>query len=69
MKEFFSQSKYARNFVKKFGLETSKHMTTPMGVNEKLSKDENNVSLDLTLYRNMIESLLYLTASRLDLLF
>ena len=53
----------------KFGLETSKHMKTPMGTSDKLSKDENDVSINPTLYRSMIGSLLYLTASRLDICF
>ena len=64
---FISQSKYARNLVKKFGLDTSKHMKTPMGINEKLTKDENGVPVDPTLYRIMIGSLLYLIASRPDI--
>ena len=40
-----------------------------MGTNEKLSKDENGVLVDLTLYRSMIGNLLYLTASRPDIAF
>ncbi|XVF38075.1 hypothetical protein REPUB_Repub20aG0066500 [Reevesia pubescens] len=40
-----------------------------MGLNEKLSKDENNVSIDHSLYKSMIGSLLYLTASRPDIYF
>ena len=40
-----------------------------MGTNDKLSKDENDVSVDPTLFRSMIGSLLYLTASRLDICF
>ena len=51
---FISQSKYARNLLKKFGLETSMHIKTLMGTNENLSQDENNVSIDPTLYRSMI---------------
>ena len=54
---------------KKFGLETSKHMKTLMGTNEKLSKDENDVTIDSTLYKSMVGSLLYLIASRLDICF
>ena len=42
---------------------------TPMSANDKLSKDENDVFIDHTLFRNMIESLLYLTSSRLDICF
>ena len=46
---FISQSKYAKNLVKKFGMDSAKHMKTPMGTNDKLSKDENGVSVDTTL--------------------
>ena len=66
---FISQSKYAKNLVKKFRMDSTKHLKTPMGTNEKLSKDENGVLVDPTLYRSMIGSLLYLTASRLDIAF
>ena len=38
---FLSQSKYARELVKKFGLESNKHFRTPMPINLKLSKDES----------------------------
>ena len=36
---FISQSKYARDLVKKFGLKNSKHAKTPMSASFKLSKD------------------------------
>ena len=66
---FISQSKYAKNLMKKFGLENAKCVKTPMGTNDKLSKDENGVSIDPTLFRSMIGSLLYLIASRPDICF
>ena len=44
-------------------------MSTPMTTNEKLSKDDNFEKIDEGLYRSLIGSLLYLTASRLDILF
>ena len=64
---FILQSKYARNLVKRFGLDASKPAKTPMGTTVKLSKDENGKKVDPTLYRSMIGSLLYLTASRPDI--
>ena len=66
---FISQSKYAKNLVKKFGLENAKCVKTPMGTNDKLFKDENGVSIDPTLFRSMIGSLLYLTANRPNICF
>ncbi|RVX07779.1 Retrovirus-related Pol polyprotein from transposon RE1 [Vitis vinifera] len=66
---FLSQSKYARELVKKFGLELTKHFRTPLPTNLKLSKDESEKRVEETLYRSMIGSLLYLTTSRLDITF
>ncbi|KAL1191699.1 Retrovirus-related Pol polyprotein from transposon RE1 [Cardamine amara subsp. amara] len=64
---FVTQSTYAKNLVVRFGMDKSKDAKTPMGVNEKLSKDESGESVDEKLYRGMIGSLLYLTASRPDI--
>ncbi|GKC69439.1 hypothetical protein Tco_1115322 [Tanacetum coccineum] len=55
--------------VKKFGLEDSKAMKTPMSTATKLMKDEEGESVDNTKYRGMIGSLLYLTAIRPDIMF
>ncbi|GKB42259.1 retrovirus-related pol polyprotein from transposon TNT 1-94 [Tanacetum coccineum] len=55
--------------LKKFGLEESKPMKTPMSSDTKLTKDEECESVDSTKYRGMIGSLLYLTASRPDIMF
>ncbi|GJT21648.1 retrovirus-related pol polyprotein from transposon TNT 1-94 [Tanacetum coccineum] len=66
---FFNQSKYIKEMLKKFGLEDSKPMKTPMSSDTKLMKDEECESVDSTKYRGMICSLLYLTASRPDIMF
>ncbi|GJV93896.1 retrovirus-related pol polyprotein from transposon TNT 1-94 [Tanacetum coccineum] len=66
---FFNQSKYVKEMLKKFGLEESKPMKTPMSSDIKLTKDEECESVDSTKYRGMIGSLLYLTASRPDVTF
>ncbi|GJV03696.1 retrovirus-related pol polyprotein from transposon TNT 1-94 [Tanacetum coccineum] len=55
--------------LKKFGLEDSKPMKTPMSSDTKLTKDEECESVDSTKYRGMIGSLLYLMASRPDIMF
>ena len=64
---FLSQSKYAKNLVKKFGLESDSSVRTPISLNVKLIVDLLGKSVDPSLYRSMIGSLLYLTASRLDI--
>ncbi|KAF7127450.1 hypothetical protein RHSIM_Rhsim11G0030000 [Rhododendron simsii] len=66
---FVSQTKYASNLVKKFGLDSAKHSRTPMSTTTRLSKDLDGISIDQTLYRSVIGSLLYLTASRPDIAF
>ena len=66
---FISQEKYARNIVKKFGLDFKKHASTPMSSSTKLNVDSFRVEVSPTLYRSIIGSLLYLTASRLDIAF
>ncbi|GJX01546.1 retrovirus-related pol polyprotein from transposon TNT 1-94 [Tanacetum coccineum] len=60
---------YIKEMLKKFGLEDSKPMKTPMSSDTKLTKDEECESVDSTKYRGMIGSLLYLTASRPDIMF
>ncbi|XP_065618083.1 uncharacterized mitochondrial protein AtMg00810-like [Quercus suber] len=64
---FLSQSKYAKNLVKMFGLKSASSIRTPMSPNVKLIVDLLGKSVDLSLYRSMIGSLLYLTASRPDI--
>ncbi|GJW05674.1 retrovirus-related pol polyprotein from transposon TNT 1-94 [Tanacetum coccineum] len=66
---FFNQSKYIKEMLKKFGLEDSKPMKTPMSSDTKLTKDEECESVDSTKYQGMIGSLLYLTASSPDIMF
>ncbi|XP_050914775.1 uncharacterized protein LOC127129673 [Lathyrus oleraceus] len=55
--------------MKKFGLENSSHKRTHAPTHLKLSKDEKGISVYQSLYRRMIGSLLYLTASRPDITF
>nr|GEU33307.1 copia protein [Tanacetum cinerariifolium] len=51
---FFNQYKYIKEMLKKFGLEDSKPMKTPMSSDTKLTKDEECESVDSTKYRRMI---------------
>ncbi|CAM8959928.1 unnamed protein product [Rhodiola kirilowii] len=64
---FISQSKYARNLIKKFDLKKETHKRTPAATHVKVTKDEASATVDQTLYRSMIGNLLYLTASRPDI--
>jgi hypothetical protein len=66
---FISQSKYAKDLVKRFGLDGKSHARTPMSTSVKISSDLAGKSVDPSLYRSMIGSLLYLTASLPDIAF
>lgn len=66
---FVSQEKYTKDLLKKFGFIDLKSMSTPMGNGVKLDADVKGVSIDQKYYRGLIGSLLYLTASRPDILF
>jgi hypothetical protein len=60
---FISQSKYLKEILKKFGMENCAPVSTPITTSCKLSKDDDASEEDQTMYRSMIGSLLYLTAS------
>jgi hypothetical protein len=64
-----NQTKYTKELLKKFKLEDWKVMNTPMLPTCTLSKEDEGAKVDQKLYRGMIGSLLYLTASRPDILF
>ncbi|CAM8901288.1 unnamed protein product [Rhodiola kirilowii] len=61
---FLTQAKYARNLVKKFGMDKAAHKKTTGATHLKITKNDVGASMDQTLYRSKIGSLLYLTASR-----
>jgi hypothetical protein len=66
---FISQKKYTKDLLKRFKIDECKPIKTPMPSNEHLDLDEGGKSVNQTLYRSMIGSLLYLTASRPDIMF
>ncbi|GJU90846.1 putative ribonuclease H-like domain-containing protein [Tanacetum coccineum] len=66
---FISQDKYVAEILKKFDLVNVKTPLTPMETKVALTKDEKAVDVDVHLYRSMIGSLMYLTASRPDIMY
>ncbi|GJR76125.1 putative ribonuclease H-like domain-containing protein [Tanacetum coccineum] len=66
---FISQDKYVDEILKKFGFSTVKTTSTPMENSKPLLKDEEAKDVDVHLYRSMIGSLMYLIASRPDIMF
>jgi hypothetical protein len=63
------QGKYIKDRLKKFGMEDAKGISTPMGTNGSLDSDTSGNMVNQKMYRSMIESLLYVTASRPDVMF
>ncbi|KAK6153484.1 hypothetical protein DH2020_013123 [Rehmannia glutinosa] len=66
---FISQTKYTRDLMKKFGMEEKSSVKIPMNTSVKMDMDADGKAVDQTRYRALIRSLLYLTASRLDITF
>ena len=56
--QFLSQEKYLNEMLKKFQMEDSSPISTPMVSGYKLRKDDNSPEVDQTTYRSMIGSLL-----------
>nr|GEY46236.1 hypothetical protein [Tanacetum cinerariifolium] len=66
---FISQDKYAADILKKSDFTNVRTTSTPIKPNKALIKDAEAEDVDVHLYRSMIGSLMYLTASRPDIMF
>nr|GFC91318.1 uncharacterized mitochondrial protein AtMg00810-like [Tanacetum cinerariifolium] len=66
---FISQDKYVKDMLKKFDMESMRIATTPYEVLKPKSNDEPDDAVNVYLFRSMIGSLMYLTASRPDIMF
>jgi hypothetical protein len=66
---FIHQTNYTKDLMKKFNMAELKPMSTPMSMATALDPDENGEAIDQREYKSMIGSLLYLTATRLDIQF
>ncbi|GKD75075.1 hypothetical protein Tco_1333357 [Tanacetum coccineum] len=66
---FIGQDKYVADTFKKFDFAIVKTASTLIETNKALLKDEEDEDVDVHLYRSMIGSLMYLTASRPDIMF
>jgi hypothetical protein len=75
---FICQTKYIQDILKKFGMKNAKPIKTPMGTNghldldtggkSHLDLDTGGKSIDQKVYQSMIGSLIYLCASRPDIM-
>ncbi|GJW13059.1 putative ribonuclease H-like domain-containing protein, partial [Tanacetum coccineum] len=66
---FISQDKYMVDILNEFDFSLVKTTSTPIETNKALLKDKEAEDMDVHLYRSMIGSLMYLTASRPDIMF
>ena len=66
---FLNQGKYAVEILKRFGMMDCKAMTTPMTTSLSVLNDDPSESVDVTLYKHIIGSLMYLTNTRPDICF
>ncbi|KAK0608154.1 hypothetical protein LWI29_026328 [Acer saccharum] len=64
-----SQQKYAKDLLKKFKMDKAVPCSTLMEVNLKLRIGDESEEVDATLYRSLVGNLMYLTATRPDLMF
>ncbi|KAJ9544631.1 hypothetical protein OSB04_024338 [Centaurea solstitialis] len=66
---FINQSKYVHDLLKLFDFSGSNSVATPMPKNFQLNTDSSGKPVDQMTYRAIIGSLLYITASRPDIVF
>jgi hypothetical protein len=66
---FVHQDKYTKDILKKFKMDDSKPLSTPMSTTTSLDMDVGGKTVDQKEYWSMIGSFLYLTAMRPDIQF
>ncbi|CAL2246103.1 unnamed protein product [Prunus armeniaca] len=66
---FIHQKKYAMKLLEKFGMRDCKSVAIPLVVNEKLCKEDGSEAANENEFRQIVGSLLYLTATRPDVMF
>lgn len=66
---FISQKKYVMEMLKKFGMEDSNSVQNPIIPGFKISKDENGVEVNGSFYKQLVGSMMYLTATRPDIMY
>jgi hypothetical protein len=66
---FVCQQKYAADILKRFHMEGCNPAETPIPLGTKLSKKDEGPTVDSTLYKTLLDNLLYLTATRPDIMY
>ena len=65
---FISQAKYVNQVLERFNMQECKAAITPTVMGLKLSKDDSNKDFNPSLYKSIVDSLMYLTATRPDIM-
>ncbi|KAM0029839.1 putative RNA-directed DNA polymerase [Helianthus debilis subsp. tardiflorus] len=66
---FLSQQKYARDLLRRFGMQQCKPVSTPMNANDKLQREDGGAAADEFMFRSLVGGLIYLTHTRPDITF
>eukprot|EP00253_Pinus_taeda_P033607 PITA_33607 len=66
---FISQARYVNEVLGRFNMQECKAAITPTVMGLKLSKEDNNKDFDPSLYKSIVDSLMYLTTTRPDIMF
>lgn len=66
---FISQVKYVANILERFNMDNNKPAPTPTVMGLELSKEDYSNNANMTLYKSMMGSLMYLTATRPDIMY
>ncbi|XP_059066248.1 secreted RxLR effector protein 161-like [Cryptomeria japonica] len=66
---FICQSKYAKDVLKRFTMINCSPASTPVATGTKLSREEKGFNFDTTILRKLVGSLMYLTATRSDIMY
>lgn len=66
---FITQRQYAQDILQRFQMEDCNSTLNPIVPGSKLSKDEGGVQVDSTMFKQIVGSLMYLSATRPDMMF
>ena len=66
---FICQHNYATDILQRFRIDKCKPIEPPIALGTKLTKNDDGSTINSTLYKRMVGNLMYLTATRLDLIY
>ena len=66
---FICQNKYAKDVLRRFRMINCSPISTPMTIGKKLSKEGDEMNFDMTIFRKLVDSLMYLTKTRPNIVY